>query len=251
MSLTYLAFVLTTLAGLSTLIGTFIIFIKTKNKNKIIAASLSFASAVMLSISICDLTVESINLLNTNFNGIVVCILTFLFIIIGIILSMVIDYFLPTNISTANNNLYKVGIIAMLAIIFHNIPEGIATFMATNTDASLGLSLTIAIAMHNIPEGIAISIPIYYATKSKLLAFKYTFISALSEPFGALITYLFLQEYITTNIMGYLFAIIAGIMIQISFCELLKTARTYENDKYVKVFFLIGLLFSITYITIF
>ena len=53
-----------------------------------------------------------------------------------------------------------------------------------------------AIALHNIPEGIAISIPIYYATKSKVKALYYTFISALSEPFGALITYLFLQNLI-------------------------------------------------------
>lgn len=111
--------------------------------------------------------------------------------------------------------------------------------------------MTIAIALHNIPEGIAISIPIYYATKSKLLAFKYTLISALSEPFGAVITYLFLQDFITNNIMGYLFSIIAGIMIQIAFCELLKTAKGYNVNKTVKLFFLIGLLFSVCYVTLF
>lgn len=108
-----------------------------------------------------------------------------------------------------------------------------------------------AIALHNIPEGIAISIPIYYATKSKFQAFYYTFISALSEPFGALITYLFLQNFITTNIMGYLFAIIAGIMLQIAFCELLETARSYKMSKCVKLYFAIGCIFSILYLIFF
>ncbi len=55
----------------------------------------------------------------------------------------------------------------MLAIIIHNIPEGIATFMAGCSDSKLGITLTLAIALHNIPEGISISVPIYYATKSK------------------------------------------------------------------------------------
>lgn len=248
MNTTILAFILTTIAGLSTIIGTFIIFVKTNNKNKIIASSLAFASAVMIAISITDLIPESVKLLSYNYNAFSTCFLCFLFVVLGILLSMIIDYYLPSN---KENGLYRVGMLAMLAIIFHNIPEGIATFVATSSDVDLGLSLTIAIALHNIPEGIAISIPIYYATKSKLLAFKYTLISALSEPFGAVITYLFLQDFITNNIMGYLFSIIAGIMIQIAFCELLKTAKGYNVNKSVKLFFLIGLLFSVCYVTLF
>ena len=94
--------------------------------------------------------------------------------------------------TTNKENLYRVGIISMLAIILHNIPEGIATFISTTKDTSLGISLATSIAFHNIPEGISISIPIYYSTKSKTKAILYTFISALSEQIGAILTYLFL-----------------------------------------------------------
>lgn len=65
----------------------------------------------------------------------------------------------------------------MLAIILHNIPEGIATFMATTSNIKLGIALTLAIAFHNIPEGISISVPIYYSSNSKKKAFNYTLIS--------------------------------------------------------------------------
>ena len=64
----YYSFLITSLAGLSTLVGTLIIFIKYKNTNKIIVSSLSFASSVMLFISIFELIPESIKYLNYRFN---------------------------------------------------------------------------------------------------------------------------------------------------------------------------------------
>ena len=65
----------------------------------------------------------------------------------------------------------------MIAIIIHNIPEGIATYISSETNIKLGISITIAIAMHNIPEGISIAVPIYYATGSKKKAVFMTFLS--------------------------------------------------------------------------
>ncbi|MEI3509025.1 MAG: ZIP family metal transporter [Bacilli bacterium] len=55
----------------------------------------------------------------------------------------------------------------MIAIIVHNIPEGIATFLSSSANLTLGVSLTIAIALHNIPEGISISVPVFKATGSR------------------------------------------------------------------------------------
>ena len=93
-----------------------------------------------------------------------------------------------------------------------------------------------------MPEGISIGIPIYYATGSKFKAFLYTFISALSEPFGALITYLFLYHFISDTILGLLFSFIAGIMLQISICELIPASKKYNLNKMHYVFFIIGIL---------
>lgn len=242
MSKIQIAFLLTTIAGLSTMLGTIPIFIKLKDENKVIASSLSFAAGVMICVSITDLVPEALTLLKTNHNGLLTIILTFIFIIIGIIASTIIDKSFPT---TTDIPLYKVGIISMLAIILHNIPEGIATFISTTTQISSGISLTIAIALHNIPEGISISIPIYYATKKKSKALLYTFISALSEPLGAIITYLFLLPFINNTILGLLFSFIAGIMIQISLTELLPTSINYERPGLTKTFFILGAIFML------
>lgn len=221
-------FLLCFCAGLSTLIGAFFIFIK-GNKNKIINYSISFASGVMLGVSIFDLLKESIIMFNNY-------LLVIIYIIIGMIIPLFIDKILPNE-----NKLYKLGLFSMIAIIIHNIPEGIATYISTYTNIKLGIMISVAIAMHNIPEGISIAIPIYYSTKSRKKAFVYTFISGMSELLGAIIAHIFLKPIITDFIMGALFSIITGIMSYISIIELLPTALKYEKKKTI-IFFLLGLV---------
>ena len=247
MNNTLIAFLLTFIAVFSTMLGVLVIYIKSKNHNKIIMASLSFAAGVMITVSITDLIPESILLLGNNLKNSTTIIISILAIVLGIIISMIIDYYLPDKpiSNTKDKSLFKVGIISMIAIILHNLPEGIATFVATSSDVKLGISLTLAIAMHNIPEGISISVPIYYSTGSKKKAIFYTLISALSEPLGALLAFIFLKIFINDTILGTLFSLIAGIMLQISFCELLPAARKYDNKKYLFIFFTIGVIFML------
>jgi len=242
------AFILTTLAGLSTMIGTVPIFLN-KKTDKIIIGSLAFAAGVMVTVSITDLIPHSFSLLNNIYRVIPTILYILIFIVVGILFSMLIDKFLPDNFEendiSNKKGLYRVGIISMVAIIIHNIPEGIATFMATNVNISLGVSLALAITMHNIPEGISISVPIYYATGSRVKAIFYTFISGISELFGAILAYFFLSNLIDDKIMGFLFSIIAGIMGHIAIYELLPQSKKYNNFKLTYLFFFIGVLFMI------
>ena len=235
----FLPFLMCLLAGLSTLIGGLLIYIK-GNKNNIIKYSLAFASGVMLSVSLFDLIPESLTMFqSTSKNNIFLSIT--IFIIIGLIIPLFIDKIIPKKLE--NNKLYKLGIFTMIAIIMHNLPEGIATYLSAQTNIKLGISITLAIAFHNIPEGISIAIPIYYATKNKKKALGLTFISGMSEPLGAFLAFLFLKPIINNTIMGGLFAIIAGIMSYISITELLPAALKYKEKKKTIISFLIGILF--------
>lgn len=231
-------FLLTLIASLSTLLGSIPIFLK-KSKNLIIT-SLAFAAGVMITVSITDLIPESYSLLINNHNKFETILLILIFINIGVIISMIIDKFLPSN-----NELYRVGIVNMLAIILHNIPEGIATFITSSNNITLGITLTIAIAAHNIPEGIGIALPIYYSTNSKTKALLYTFISGISEFLGAIIAFIFLKDIINLNNLGFLFSIIAGIMIHIAIYELIPTSLRYKKYKKSIIAFILGSLFII------
>ena len=190
-------------------------------------------------LSIFDLIPESIVFLNNTYKYIPSFLITCIFISLGVCISIIIDKLFPNTFN--EKALYKLGILTMIGIMIHNIPEGIATFITTSEDVSLGISIAISITMHNIPEGISIALPIYYYTKSKKKVFIYTFVCAISEPFGALIAYLFLSP--TYQTLGIVYAIIAGIMIHISMYELFPSANKYKRYRITYLFYILGLIF--------
>jgi ZIP family zinc transporter len=132
-----------------------------------------------------------------------------------------------------DQRLLRMGLFTALAIGIHNFPEGLVTFLAVLQDPALGLAIAIAIALHNIPEGISVSVPIYYATGDRRRAFLYSAASGLAEPVGAVIAYLILRAFLgpagafPSQVVGILFALVAGVMVYISVDELLPTSRAY------------------------
>jgi len=102
--------------------------------------------------------------------------------------------------------------------------------MAGYQSEMLGISIAIAIAMHNIPEGVAVAMPVYFATRSRKKAFKYTFLSGITEPLGAVLAFLVLRPFISDLILGFLFAVVSGIMLYVSIEELIPSSRQYGHN---------------------
>ena len=130
--------------------------------------------------------------------------------------------------------LMRMGLFTALAIGIHNLPEGLATFLAALEDPQLGVAIAVAIALHNIPEGVSVSVPIYFATGKRRKACLYSFLSGLAEPVGAGIAYLAILFFaggpggvLPPQLTGILFGGVAGIMVYISLDELLPTSRAY------------------------
>ena len=83
-------FLLTSMAGLSTLLGYLVIFLKC-DKEKIIIFSLSLASSVMLTISIIDLLPSAFKYLN-EYNILFQMLIIIFFFILGIFISNYISH---------------------------------------------------------------------------------------------------------------------------------------------------------------
>ena len=241
----YYAFLISTIAGLATMLGCLFIFIKVKNINRFLSISLSFSAMVMMLISIFDLIPHSFFylLLKHKFNGLILSIIVF---IIGILLIKFSNYII-NKLEEKGSSLYKLGIISAIVLMLHNIPEGIITFLTSSNDLKLGLKVAIAITLHNIPEGICIGVPIYYSTHKVGKAIKTTLISGLSEPLGAILAYLFLYKYINNTILNVIFILVAGIMISLAINDILKESLKYsnKNNKYIYVGFIIGIIFFV------
>jgi len=134
--------------------------------------------------------------------------------------------------------LHKMGLLTALAIFIHNFPEGLATYVATLSDASVGFGIAIAIAVHNIPEGICVALPIYYSTGSRAKAFIWATLSGISEPLGALVGYFALSG---DNSLAFalVFALVGGMMVYIAIKELLPMALRYDPTDSVSTNFCI------------
>ena len=145
--------------------------------------------------------------------------------------------------TTDDTTLQRSGFMSGLSIAIHNFPEGMATFVATMADPKVGATLATAIAIHNLPEGLCVSLPVYYATGSRMKAFLWSFLCGLSEPLGGVFAYLVLNNNnVSDHLYGSLFGVVGGIMIYISIKELLPTAFRYDpQDRYVSLAFVVGM----------
>ncbi|MBY9004541.1 MAG: zinc transporter ZupT [Candidatus Lokiarchaeota archaeon] len=138
-------------------------------------------------------------------------------------------------------NLVKTSIFTFLGVFIHNFPEGMVTYIGTITEIQLGIILAVAIALHNIPEGIAVAVPIYACTGDKKRAFKWSFLSGMSEPLGAVVTWIILTPFITPYLLSAMLAIVAGVMIYISLDELLPASRSLGNEHISILGIIIGM----------
>lgn len=229
-------FILASIAGFSTMLGCIGILIPVKKKAEFITFSLSMSLSVMMMVSLFDLIPSSLPNLGSNIlSGALLFILFFS-------LGMILTNFLNTLVEKGkgSNNLYKLGILSFIALVLHNLPEGLLTFMSTYQDFNLGLSLCLAITLHNIPEGISIAVPIYYATGNIKEALKCTFLSALAEPIGALLAFLILKDFVTEGMISAILVLVAGIMITLSINKMLPEALEYNKKKPLYLGFIIG-----------
>lgn len=239
-TLTY-AFLLTTIAGLATGIGSLLAFISKKENASFLSISMGFSAGVMIYVSFMELLPAGQTLLGKSEYGEWLGLGLFF---MGVCCIGLIDALIPKHenpheffhtIRDMKGNkqkasLLRTGLLTSLAIAVHNFPEGFATFVSVLNNPITGIGIVLAIALHNIPEGIAVSVPIFYATGNRLKAFWYSFLSGLSEPLGALIGYFFIYPFLNDAVMGGLFAFVAGIMVYISLDELLPAAREYGKN---------------------
>ncbi len=251
-----IAFSLTMLAGLTTAIGGIIAFITKKDNLKVLSLGLGFSAGVMIFISLVDIIPGAENLLKVNFPDSYKW-MVFGGFLVGLLLSVAIDYFLPDHVDTeellhpddpeayshSHYKLQRAGFMTAIAICIHNFPEGMATFLTTTQSITLGASVAFAIAIHNIPEGIAVALPIYHATGKKRYAMLYAALSGITEPIGALVGMMIFGLFVPNILVGVLMAGVAGIMTYISFDTLLPLAKEYGNWHLSIVGIMSGILF--------
>ncbi len=268
MSQIWFAFGLTLLAGLSTGIGSAIAFLTRKTNTRFLSVALGFSAGVMIYVALTEMLPIARQTIFSQ-SGKSSAWITLVAFFGGILLTGVIDMIVP-NVENPHefhknrgdldevkqarhhpSSLKRIGIMTAVALAVHNFPEGVATFVSALTQPAIAISIVVAVAIHNIPEGIAVSVPIYYATGSRKKAFVYSFASGLAEPLGAVIGYMLLRPYLTETLFGVVFAAVSGIMVYISFDELLPAAQEYGEHHLAILGLFSGMLIMATSLALF
>lgn len=249
------AIILTIIAWLSTAIWWATVFFTKRTNTKFLSGALWFSAWVMIFISLVEIFQKAKQAFVDQYSPSTGFRYTICAFFGGIILIAIIDSLVPSSANphelhdwqdsdtpVFKKAMLKTWLITAIAIGLHNMPEWLITFLGALQDPALWVALAIAIAIHNIPEGIAVAVPIYYATWSKWKWFFWSLVSGIAEPMWAIVWFFLLKQRIGEDIYGIMFGVVAGIMVFISFDELLPSAHKYWYHHITIYGLLLGML---------
>ena len=226
-----LALFLTFLLGVFILIGTIISFFL-KKQDKVLDFIFAFALSLLSMLVIFDLLKEIIEHLKITH-----IYLFLLFSMLGLLIFKVIDDFIPEHEDhkmtkkEVKKNYVHIGLLATIALIIHNIVEGMAIYLATLSDISLGINMSIGVGLHNIPLGIIITTTL---TMSDAKSSKYFLLLGslfISSFIGGFIPYILNLNTVNDLIIGSLLSLTMGMLLYIIIFELWPKVNKSKNKK--------------------
>lgn len=240
----WFALSLTFLAGSATFIGAVLATMKKFTSRRAMAISLGFSAGAIIYVSMTDILGKSLDSFSAIHDdskiGYGMMAIAFF---IGVGLMAVVDRLIPTDINlddqegkvesntALRRKLMRGGLFIGLALCLHNFPEGFLVFMTAYEDPSVGLAVAVALAIHNIPEGIAIAGPLYAATKKKVRSIAIATATGIAEPIGAILGFLLLRDILNDTVFGWVFGVVAGMMIFICINEILPAAQRFASNQ--------------------
>ena len=231
--------------GIFMIIGLLIVFL-TKNNHKVVDISISIAFGVMTMLIFAELLPEAYEKMNEQFSTFQSVVMIFGFVIVGILILKVLDLFVPDHDvkekeTTIPENLLHIGVVSSIALILHNIIEGMAIYSTVTTDSSMGLLVTIGVGLHNIPMGMVVTSTFYQANANKKKTTLLVLGIALSTFLGGIIMF-FLSGMITSFVLGILLSITLGMLFYIVVFELLEEMLHNSNPKITWLGIFIGVI---------
>lgn len=218
--------VITFLLGIFVLIGALIAFLA-KKKGQIIDFSLGLAFSVIIMLIVLDLIPEVIEHLGLRYIW-----LFLIFVVLGYGLLRFLDRFIPDyhdhdrmTKKEANNNLAHIGIISSIALIIHNIIEGMAVYSTVLTDVNTGLMLAIGIGFHNLPLGMVIATTFYQGDQKPSRVWLSIGGVTLSTLVGGILSFLLNNQAVPEWVLGSLLSLTLGMLLFLLFSELWPRIR--------------------------
>lgn len=243
---------LTFIAGLFIAFGALIVYI-TKNNDKFVHFAISMAFGVMVTLIGFELLPEVNEVFNDCFNGYMSYVILVICVLFGVGILKVLDLFVPdhehhnTTKKAELDNLYHIGIVASVALMLHNLIEGMSIYGVSSTSLEMGMMMTLGVGFHNIPMGIMITSMFERSNDKKKSKFVIMLSCVtLSTLFGGFMM-LILSSFISDLFIGVLLGLTLGMLLYILLFELLPEIIESKDKKLSMLGILVGIcIFSIS-----
>ncbi len=222
------------LAGIATIMGILIVLYAKEFTKKYSIYFVSFAAGVLLTFSLLHLIPDSLELYKNSL----------IIVLSGFLVFYLIEHFIMRHsFYESYERKHVVSKAAILGLGLHSLIDGVVIAAGFEVSKELGLITTLAVIAHELPEGItSMAILLHNKVKTNLALF-YSFLVALATPIGAILTLIFLKN-INSEFVGILIALAAGSFIYVGASDLVP--ETHENyNKLNALFLIIGIAFVI------
>ena len=197
---------------------------------------LAFASGVMMAATTFSLIPESLKSSNL------------LILSVGLLLGTFVLNWIDSKASDLDLERTKLKgridqktLIVVMAIILHNLPEGLSVGVSYGSGAeNLGGLIALAIGLQNAPEGFLVAIYLIHQNISKLTAFLIATFTGLVEIFSGVIGYFLASK--VDGLVPYGLSFAAGAMLFVIYKELIPDSQEGEEKHFPTYAFVVGLI---------
>ena len=216
------------LVGGSTIIGgAFGLFIG-RTSRRFCDGSLSFAAGVMLAAAILGLILPSL-----GYGGRFGFVTTVFGLFFGAFCVHLMDMmipFMPFSPGNDREERFKRVCLFVMAIAWHNLPEGIAAGVGMGTDdISGGIMIAVAIALQNLPEGLIVAVSLRGVGVGRVKAFLISAFTGVIEILGCLVGYFAVS--ISLSLLPLILALAGGTMLYVISEEMIPETHSEDNGR--------------------
>ncbi len=210
--------IITFALGVFLLLGVVVVKLA-KGSKTIEQLSIAIALGTMVSLVVLELTPEVLE----TFQGWMLAVAA-LAVLAGVMALKVLDGFIPDHDDghgdeeQTEENVIHIGVISAVAIILHNIVEGMAVYSISTESARVGIQMAIGVGLHNIPMGM-----LMYSTLQKDSRKKQVLIlglAAVSTFVGGLLMAV-ISPILNELVIGILICVALGMLLYIICFELI------------------------------
>ncbi len=131
----------------------------------------------------------------------------------------------------------RLSVLSITGLTFHSTIDGVVIAVGFKAGAQIGLMTTVAVILHEMPEGIVTTGILLHDAMEKSRIFWFSLLVAVATPIGAVVSYFVIGEA-SGNVLRILLAFAAGSFIYIAAADLIP--ETHREEKWVNTLVLLA-----------